>query len=131
MKNNFIDQNEIYDMVEENIARLLDDPKYHYKLELAKNEGWLGWKLPKSYHGLLGYYRTNIACQIKAIQRLNNPVEIPSIHYCFASFFNSEWFKNESLKNGFISFNLCKKWHIDVIKTKNYYQPLNYYQNLS
>ena len=129
---NFIEQKTLDDMVEDQIQRFLSaDIKHHFQLEQAKNEKWLGYAdIQKNDFGLLGYYRTNIACQIQILQNLGNAVCIPSNHLCFASFFRSDWFKNAVLKNGFISFQLYPKWCLEVIKTKNYYQPKQFYENI-
>jgi hypothetical protein len=120
---NYIEQKTLDDMVEDQIQRFLgEDIKHHFQLEQAKNEKWLGYAdIRKNDFGLLGYYRTNIACQIQILQNLGNAVCIPSNHLCFASFFKSDWFKNTVLNNGYVSFNVYKKSHFEVIKNEHYY----------
>ena len=131
MQKNYIEQKELYNMIENYINILLADPKYHFKLENAKKEKWFGVaNFINDRVGLLGYYRTNFGCQIIILNNLGNAFGIPQIHNCFLPFFRSQWFKDQTLKNNYVSNNLCKKWHFDVIKNQDYYRAEDYYMKL-
>ena len=82
--NNYIDPHDFWVLVEDQINNYLSKPSTHYIVERAKNEGWLGWQNNnKCKDGLLGYMRTNIACQLKVLNKLSNfvPIYISEL-YC-------------------------------------------------
>jgi hypothetical protein len=114
----FIDQKELNDMIEEQIASLLrlGDVEIHNLLQQAKNQGWLGSKLPRDYQGLLGYYRTCFGKQIKILKEIDNP--IPIYYTEFLHWFRGDHFKDATLKNQKISVDLVKHEHFDIIKNK-------------
>lgn len=112
---NFIEYKEFQQMIEDQIFdRLLNNPSWHYKLEQAKREGWLGEPWARGKSGLLGYYRTSFGIQIKLLNQIDNPV--PIYYPEFVDFFRSNFFKDQTLKNGFVSENLYKKEHFEIIK---------------
>ncbi len=111
---NFIDSEEFWQIVEEQINVFLADPSKHYLQEQARNEGWFGSKMPRDHKGLLGYYRTSFGKQIKILNNLDNI--IPIYQTQFVDWFRSDFFINETLRNGFISSNLVKKEHFEIIK---------------
>jgi hypothetical protein len=115
---NYIDQKELNDMIEQEIASLLrlDDVEIHNLLQQAKNEGWLGSTLPRDYQGLLGYYRTCFGKQIKILKEIDN--SIPIYYNEFLHWFRGDHFKNATLKNQKISVDLIKHEHFDIIKNK-------------
>jgi hypothetical protein len=115
---NYIDQKELNDMIEEQIASLLrlSDVQIHNLLQQAKNEGWLGSKLPRDYQGLLGYYRTCFGKQIKILTKIDNP--IPIYYTEFLHWFRGDHFKVATLKKQKISVDLVKHEHFDIIKNK-------------
>jgi hypothetical protein len=115
---NYIDQKELNDMIEEQIASLLrlGDVEIHNLLEQAKNEGWLGSKLPRDYQGLLGYYRTCFGKQIKILKEIDNP--IPIYYTEFLHWFRGDHFKDATLKKQKILIHLVKREHFDIIKNK-------------
>jgi len=112
---NFIDSEEFWQIVEEQINAFLADPSKHYLQEQAKTEGWLGSKIPRDHRGLLGYYRTSFGKQIKILNKIDNI--IPIYQTQFVDWFRSDFFKNKTLRNGFISNNLTKKEHFEIIKS--------------
>lgn len=123
---NFIDPHDFWDMVDDQMGFYLNSPSSHFDIERAKNEGWLGWKdNNKCKDGLLGYMRTNIACQLKVLNKLGNFVPIYISE--FVSFFNSSYFKDSVLKSGNVSFSLHPQMYngkrinyLDIIKAKSY-----------
>lgn len=123
---NFIDPHDFWDMVDDQMGFYLNSPSSHFDIERAKNEGWLGWKdNNKCKDGLLGYMRTNIACQLKVLNKLGNFVPIYISE--FVSFFNSSYFKDSVLKSGNVSFSLHPQMYngkrinyLDIVKAKSY-----------
>jgi hypothetical protein len=111
---NFIEQGELNSIIEEQINAFLADPSKHYLQEQARNEGWFGSKMPRDHKGLLGYYRASFGKQIKILNNLDNI--IPIYQTQFVDWFRSDFFINETLRNGFISSNLVKKEHFEIIK---------------
>lgn len=123
---NYIDPHDFWLMVDDQIGFYLNSPKSHFDIERAKKEGWLGWKgSNKCKDGLLGYMRTNIACQLKVLNKLGNFVPIYISE--FVSFFNSSYFKDSVLRSGNVSFNLHPQMYdnkrinyLDIVKAKSY-----------
>ena len=123
---NFIDPHDFWDMVDDQIGFYLNSPLSHFDIERAKKEGWLGWQNNnKCKDGLLGYMRTNIACQLKVLNKLNNFVPIYISE--FVSFFNSSYFKDSVLRSGNVLFNLHPQMYnnkrinyLDIVKAKSY-----------
>ena len=123
---NFIDPHDFWDMVDDQMGFYLNSPSSHFDIERAKNEGWLGWKdNNKCKDGLLGYMRTNIACQLKVLNKLGNFVPIYISE--FVSFFNSSYFKDSVLRSDNVSFNLHPQMYdnkrinyLDIVKAKSY-----------
>lgn len=111
---NFIEQQKLNIIIENEIDIFLADPNKHYLQEQAKNEGWLGSKLPRDHKGLLGYYHICFGKQIKILNNYDNI--IPIYQTQFVDWFRSDFFINETLKNGFVSSNLFKKEHFEIIK---------------
>lgn len=123
---NFIDPHDFWDMVDDQIGFYLNSPSSHFDIERAKKEGWLGWQNNnKCKDGLLGYMRTNIACQLKVLNKLSNFVPIYISE--FVSFFNSSYFKDSVLRSGNVLFNLHPQMYnnkrinyLDIVKAKSY-----------
>ena len=123
---NYIDPHDFWVLVEDQINNYLSNPSTHYIVERAKKEGWLGWKdNNKCKDGLLGYMRTNIACQLKVLNKLGNFVPIYISE--FVSFFNSSYFKDSVLRSDNVSFNLHPQMYdnkrinyLDIVKAKSY-----------
>ena len=124
--NNYIDPHDFWVLVEDQINNYLSNPSTHYIAERAKKEGWLGWQNNnKCKDGLLGYMRTNIACQLKVLNKLNNFVPIYISE--FVSFFNSSYFKDSVLRSNNVLFNLHPQMYnnkrinyLDIVKAKSY-----------
>ena len=89
---NFIDSEEFWNMIEEQINKLFESPnlKIVNLILKAKNEGWLGDRILKDNKGLLGYFRTNFGKQIKIIHNLGN--HLPIWQSELTGFFRSEFF---------------------------------------
>ena len=114
---NYIDQELLYEMIEEQVNKWLDNPSNHFTIDKAKNEGWLGsLHSNRDHKGLLGYLRINFGKQIQILQNLGNL--IPIYNPKFVKFFTSPWFKNEVLKNNFICFNFVLEKHILILQNK-------------
>jgi len=79
----------------------------------AKEEGWLGYRIPKNHLGLLGYLRNGFAIQLKILNKYN--IALPIWNNEFVGFFRSDWFKNITLENEFVK-PIYKKEHFDLIK---------------
>lgn len=119
--NNFIDQDEFYNLIEKEVKTWLDNPSNHFTIEKAKLEKWFGnQENKKDYYGLCGFLRANFGIQIKVLNKLDNPVVIPNLgnpsYYGeFCKFLTSEWLKNKVLENGYISHSLISKKYIDCL----------------
>ena len=92
---NFIDSEEFWNMIEEQINKLFESPnlKIVNLILKAKNEGWLGARILKDNKGLLGYFRTNFGKQIKIIHNLGN--HLPIWQSELTGFFRSDFFSND------------------------------------
>ena len=128
--NNFWLQEDLYKHIDELMVNYHNDAKNHFFIETAKKEGWYGWHDSQSDYGFCGFMRTNLLHQVVILNKLGNSIVVPANHGCFMFLFKSDWFQNSALQNGFISFQLYPKWCLEVIKTKNYYQPKQFYENL-
>ena len=128
--NSFWQQEELYKSIDELMINYHNDAKNHYFIENAKKEGWYGWHDSRCDFGFCGFMMSNLIYQVAILNKLGNAINLPANHCCFSFLFKSNWFQNEVLKNGFISFQLYPKWCLEVIKTKNYYQPKQFYENL-
>jgi hypothetical protein len=109
----FIDQEEFYEMIGEQVNKWLDNPSNHYKIEKAKKEGWFGsLHSNRDHKGLLGYLRINFGKQIKILNNLDN--YLPVYDSRFYHFFAGDWFKNEVLRNGNITQEFVLDKHIQI-----------------
>lgn len=112
---NYIEYEAIYEAVEAEIQKWLEKPSNLLKVEKAKNEGWLGSRfIEKCQNGLFGYLKINFAIQIKTLQRFDN--ELPIYNSKLVEFLRSDWFKNETLKNGYVSHHLILDKHLNLTK---------------
>lgn len=113
---NFIDSEEFWNMIEEQINKLFESPnlKIVNLILKAKNEGWLGDRILKDNKGLLGYFRTNFGKQIKIIHNLGN--HLPIWQSELTGFFRSDFFSNEVRRNNYVSELLFKEEHFEFIK---------------
>ena len=113
---NFIDSEEFWNMIEEQINKLFESPnlKIVNLILKAKNEGWLGERKLKDNKGLLGYFRTNFGKQIKIIHNLGN--HLPIWQSELTGFFRSDFFSNEVRRNNYVSELLFKEEHFEFIK---------------
>ena len=113
---NFIDSEEFWNMIEEQINKLFESPnlKIVNLILKAKNEGWLGERILKDNKGLLGYFRTNFGKQIKIIHNLGN--HLPIWQSELTGFFRSDFFSNEVRRNNYVSELLFKEEHFEFIK---------------
>lgn len=113
---NFIDSEEFWNMIEEQINKLFESSnlKIVNLILKAKNEGWLGARILKDNKGLLGYFRTNFGKQIKIIHNLGN--HLPIWQSELTGFFRSEFFFNEVRRNNYVSELLFKEEHFEFIK---------------
>ena len=113
---NFIDSEEFWNMIEEQINKLFESPnlKIVNLILKAKNEGWLGERKLKDNKGLLGYFRTNFGKQIKIIHNLGN--HLPIWQSELTGFFRSDFFYNEVQRNNYVSELLFKEEHFEFIK---------------
>lgn len=113
---NFIDSEEFWNMIEEQINKLFESPnlKIVNLILKAKNEGWLGNRILKDNKGLLGYFRTNFGKQIKIIHNLGN--HLPIWQSELTGFFRSDFFSNEVRRNDYVSELLFKEEHFEFIK---------------
>jgi len=102
---------DIWGAVERNIDKFCESQGHLY--QEAKEEGWLGYRIPKNHLGLLGYLRNGFAIQLKIINQYD--IALPIWNNEFVGFFRSDWFKNTTLKNGFVE-PIYKKEHFDLIK---------------
>lgn len=116
LQKNFIDSEEFWNMIEEQINKLFESPnlKIVNLILKAKNEGWLGDRILKDNKGLLGYFRTNFGKQIKIIHNLGN--HLPIWQSELTGFFRSEFFSNEVRRNNYVSELLFKEEHFEFIK---------------
>jgi hypothetical protein len=115
---NFIDSEEFWKMIEEQIDKLFESSnlKIVNLIQKAKNEGWLGARMPKDNKGLLGYFRTNFGKQIKILNNLGN--HLPIWQSELTGFFRSDFFSDEVRRNGYVSEFLFKEEHFEFIKNK-------------
>lgn len=105
INSNYINQDDLWDMVNDQIIVYLSSPSSHFEIEKARNEKWLGsTHSKKDSVGLLGYMRNNIAFQIKILNQYSN--HIPLWFGEFASFFKSDHFKNRVLQEQMVSFKI-------------------------
>ena len=113
---NFIDSEEFWNMIEEQINKLFESPnlKIVNLILKAKNEGWLGASILKDNKGLLGYFRTNFGKQIKILHNLGN--HLPIWQSELTGFFRSDFFSNEVRRNDYVSELLFKEEHFEFIK---------------
>ena len=113
---NFIDSEEFWNMIEEQINKLFESAnlKIVNLILKAKNEGWLGERILKDNKGLLGYFRTNFGKQIKIIHNLGN--HLPIWQSKLTGFFRSDFFYNEVQRNNYVSELLFKEEHFEFIK---------------
>jgi hypothetical protein len=116
LQKNFIDSEEFWNMIEEQINKLFESPnlKIVNLILKAKNEGWLGDRILKDNKGLLGYFRTNFGKQIKIIHNLGN--HLPIWQSELTGFFRSDFFSNEVRRNNYVSELLFKEEHFEFIK---------------
>jgi hypothetical protein len=115
---NFIDSEELWKMIEEQIDKLFESSnlKIVNLIQKAKNEGWLGARMLKDNKGLLGYFRTNFGKQIKILNNLGN--HLPIWQSELTGFFRSDFFSDEVRRNGYVSEFLFKEEHFEFIKNK-------------
>ena len=113
---NFIDSEEFWNMIEEQINKLFESPnlKIVNLILKAKNESWLGARILKDNKGLLGYFRTNFGKQIKILHNLGN--HLPIWQSELTGFFRSDFFSNEVRRNNYVSELLFKEEHFEFIK---------------
>lgn len=118
---NFIDYQEFWEMVDEEIQNFLKQPSTHFLIERAKDEKWFGSvHSNRDIRGLLGYFRNNYALQLKLLKNLSNHV------FCFVTdesiqkWFASDYFKKRVLNNPSqqVILNLYKEEHLEIIKEK-------------
>jgi len=102
---------DIWGAVEMNIDNFCKSRAYF--CQKAKEEGWLGYRIPRNHLGLLGYLRNGFAIQLKILNQYDIP--LPIWNNEFVGFFRSDWFKNATLENGFVT-PICKKEHFNLIK---------------
>ena len=113
---NFIDQEELYAMIEEQVSKWLDNPSNYYTIERAKKEGWFGsLHCNRDNKGLLGYLRLNFGKQIKILNNLGNYLPIYDVR--FADFFRGNFFENEVLRNGYITQEFILEKHLELLRT--------------
>jgi hypothetical protein len=118
IQKNFIDSEKFWKMIEEQIDILFESSnlKIVNLIQKAKNEGWLGERIPKDNKGLLGYFRTNFGKQIKILNNLGN--HLPIWQSELTGFFRSDFFSDEVRRNGYVSEFLFKEEHFEIIKNK-------------
>ena len=127
---NFIDQEEFYAMIGEQVDKWLGNPSNYYKIEKAKNEGWFGsLHSNRDHKGLLGYLRLNFGKQIKILNNLDN--YLPVYDSRFYHFFAGDWFKNEVLRNGDITQEFVLEKHIEILKDSTMSIAENVINNLT
>ena len=115
---NFIDQEELYEMIGEQVNKWLYNPSNYFTIEKAKNEGWLGsLHSNRDHKGLLGYLRINFGKQIKILNNLDN--YLPVYESKFYHFFAGDWFKNKVLRNGYITQEFVLDKHIQIFNNSN------------
>jgi len=102
---------DIWGVVEMNINKFCESQADF--CQKAKEEGWLGYRIPKNHLGLLGYLRNGFAIQLKILNKYD--IALPIWNNEFVGFFRSDWFKNTTLENGFVK-PIYKKEHFDLIK---------------
>ena len=111
----FMNQEELYEIIGEQVDKWLDNPSHHFTIEKAKNEGWFGsLHSNRDHKGLLGYLRINFGKQIKILNNLDN--YLPIYDQRFYHFFAGDWFKNEVLRNGCITQEFVLEKHIEILK---------------
>jgi len=118
IQKNFIDSEEFWKMIEEQIDKLFESSnlKIVNLILKAKNEGWFGARIPKDNKGLLGYFRTNFGKQIKILNNLGN--HLPIWQSELTGFFRSDFFSDEVCRNCYVSELLFKEEHFEIIKNK-------------
>lgn len=101
---NFLEVKSFLEMIDNEVKKFIDDASNYYIIEKAKKENYFGsLHSQRDLVGLLGYLRMNFAVQIRTLKICNN---FFPIDYKFYEFLTSQWFKNEVLKNNFISHKL-------------------------
>ena len=114
-----IDHQIFQNMIEDQVSNLIiRHPSWHHVIENAKKEGWLGETWQRDKFGLLGYFRTNFAVQLKILNKLGNPVAIYDNE--LVSFFKSKWFSEQVLKNNYVSNQLYNNNHLEKLKNFKY-----------
>lgn len=130
----FLSAEQIYDLAEANIEKYCSEKEFDsFEIsdsqvakpeswyDIAKREGWLGFRLKKSDFGLLGYFRTSYALQHKILAVASKKysgvgqVVLPNFPREIFLFFRSEFFRNETLKNGRVT-DFFKKTHLRQIR---------------
>ena len=112
---NYIEYESIYEAVETEIQKWLENPSNLLKVQKAKDEGWLGSRfIEKCQKGLFGYLKINFAIQIKTLQKFDN--YFPIYNSKLVEFLRSDWFKNETLKNGYVSHHLILDKHLAIVR---------------
>lgn len=115
---NFINQEEFYILIDDQVQQWLQNPSNHYKIEKAKNEKWFGsLHCNRDHKGLLGYLRINFGKQIKILKNLDN--NLPIYDQRFHDFFGGDWFANEVKRNGFVSSEFILNKHLELLTTTN------------
>ena len=111
---NFIDQEEFYLIIQEQVDNWLNNPSHHYQIEKAKKEGWFGSiHSNRDNKGLLGYLRLNFGKQVKILNNLGN--HLPIYDSRFADFFRGSFFENEVLRNGYITQEFVLDKHLELL----------------
>ena len=127
---NFINEEELRQIIQEQVDKWLDNPSNHFTIEKAKNEGWFGsLHSNRDHKGLLGYLRINFGKQIKILRNLDN--YLPVYDSRFYHFFAGDWFKNEVLRNGYISQKFVLEKHIEILKNSTMSIVENVINNLT
>lgn len=127
---NFINEEMLRQIIQEQVNKWLDNPSNHFTIEKAKNEGWFGsLHSNRDHKGLLGYLRINFGKQIKILRNLDN--YLPVYDSRFYHFFAGDWFKNEVLRNGYISQEFVLDKHIAILKDSTMSIAENVINNLN
>jgi hypothetical protein len=124
---NFIDQNELYEMIDEQVKNWLNNPSNHFKIEKAINEKYLGHLEYRDYKGLIGYLRMNFGKQIKILNELDN--YLPIYDAKFVEYFRGSWFADIVLKSNYgwqqentnkintnMNYSLVLEEHFELLK---------------
>ena len=106
---------DIWERVEQEIEKFVVRNQFETFFINAKQNGWLGDKIKKGKHGLLGYMRTSFALQIKILEKLDDCVPIYQTDLDIVNFFRSDWFKNTTLENNYVKA-IFKNEHFDIKK---------------